>query len=203
MTDSTITCNSCGLIQRLEPLPPGRYAECARCGMTIAKARRNSLNRTAAFSLAALVLYVPANIYPILEMDFRGFYSKSTVWDGCVKLFEDGQLVVAVIVFMASILVPLCKLLGLFFLVVTTKLGMRPGQRLRTRVHRFIEVIGPWAMLDVFLLAILVSLLRLGSIATVTAGPGLVAFVSVVVFTLLASASFEPRLIWEANNRQS
>lgn len=203
MTDSTITCNSCGLIQRLEELPAGQSAECARCGMMVAKARRNSLARTAAFSLAALVLYVPANIYPILEMDFRGFYSKSTVWDGCVKLFQDGQWVVGFIVFVASIVVPLCKLIGLFFLVLSTKAGLQQAQRFRTRVHRFIEVIGPWAMLDVFLLAILVALLRLGSIATVTAGPGLIAFVSVVVFTLLASASFESRLIWEANHKKS
>ena len=94
-------------------------------------------------------------------------------------------------------------MIGLFFLVLSTKAGLRQAQRLRTRVHRFIEVIGPWAMLDVFLLAILVALLRLGSIATVTAGPGLVAFVAVVVFTLLASASFEPRLIWEANHKKS
>jgi paraquat-inducible protein A len=103
---------------------------------------------------------------------------------------------VAIIVFTASLLVPLLKLLGLFFLVTTAKLNSQRFGLLRTRIHKIIEVIGPWAMLDVFLLGILVSLVKLGRFATVTPGPGLLAFASVVVLTILAAASFEPRQIW-------
>ena len=161
--------------------------------------KKNSLHRTAAFSLAALILYVPANIYPILRMDYYGAYSESTVWDGCGRLFRDGMWPVAIIVFLASIIIPLFKLLGLFFLVVTAKSMKR--QKERTRVFRFIEVIGPWAMLDVYLLAVLVAVVKLEQLATILPGPGLLAFTAVVVLTILASACFDPRLIWDKPQR--
>jgi len=200
--DSLIACDVCGLVQRVESLRPGVVVQCARCGSVLMKPRTNSLDRTAAFSLAALMLYVPANIYPILRMEFHGVFSENTVWDGCVRLFQDGQWLVAIIVFLASIMIPLLKLLGLFYLVITTKMGFERAQLERTRIYRIIDVIGPWAMLDVFLLAILVSLVKLGRIATVTPGPGLLAFALVVVFTILASTSFEPRMIWEMPKRR-
>ncbi len=113
--EALIACMTCGLLQRTEELQPGTLAECCRCGSTIGAPTADSLRRTAAFSLAALILYLPANIYPILRMNYYGAYSESTVWDGCVKLFRDGQWLVAVIVFLASILIPLFKLLALFF----------------------------------------------------------------------------------------
>ncbi|HSL92818.1 MAG TPA: paraquat-inducible protein A [Candidatus Limnocylindrales bacterium] len=195
--ETTVACRTCGLLQRMEELRPGTAAECCRCGSTLRERKVDSLGRTAAFSLAALIFYVPANLYPILRMEFYGAYSESTVWDGCVKLFRDGQWVVAVIVFLASILIPLFKLLGLFFLVVTAHFASARRLQERTWIYRTIEVIGPWAMLDVFLLSVLVALVKLDPIVTVRPGPGLLAFTSVVVLTILASASFDPTLIWE------
>lgn len=192
-------CPVCDLLQRVEQPGMGRTAYCPRCGARMWQRKKNSLHRTAAFSLAALILYVPANIYPILRMDYYGAYSESTVWDGCVRLFRDGMWPVAIIVFLASILIPLFKLLGLFFLVVSAKSMKR--QKERTRVFRFIEVIGPWAMLDVYLLAVLVAVVKLEQLATVLPGPGLLAFSAVVVFTILASACFDPRLIWDPPER--
>jgi len=124
-------------------------------------------------------------------------YSESTVWDGCVNLFRNDQWIVAVIVFLASILIPLFKLLGLFFLVVTARVKSARRRQERTLIYRIIAVIGPWAMLDVFLLAVLVSLVKLEKIVTVLPGPGLLAFTAVVVLTILASASFDPKSIWE------
>ncbi len=201
--ETIIACETCGLVQRMEELQPGTAAECGRCGWIISERKVNSLGRTAAFSLAALILYVPANIYPILRMNYYGAYSENTVWDGCVKLFQDGQWFVAVIVFLASILIPLFKLLGLFFLVVTAKFKSARRQPERTWIYKIIEVIGPWAMLDVFLLAVLVALVKLEQIATVLPGPGLLAFTAVVVLTILASASFDPKLIWEEPGKVS
>src|SRR6185295_19852748 len=130
--DAVVACKTCGLVQRLEELGPGLVAECARCDSRLAQHRPNSLGRTAAFSLAALVLYVPANIYPILEMNLYGVYSRSTVWDGCRSLFEHGEILVAVVVFLASLLIPFLKLVGLFFLVVTAALGSARGRAART-----------------------------------------------------------------------
>src|SRR2546423_2856754 len=198
-TGTVLACDPCGLVQRVEPLAPGTQAECFRCGSIISERHRpGSLEITAALSLAALVLYVPANIYPILSMNFRGAYTQSTVWDGVVALVKANQWPIAIVVFLASMVVPLVKLSGLFFLVVSAR--WRLGRRLRskTRIYRFIDTIGPWAMLDVFLVAILVALVKFGQIATVIPGPGLIAFTAVVVLTMLASASFDPRLIWES-----
>ncbi|MFL6563772.1 MAG: paraquat-inducible protein A [Burkholderiales bacterium] len=161
-----------------------------------------SLQVTAALAVAALILYLPANIYPILRMHFYGAYSESTVWDGVVSLAQSKQYFVALIVFLASIAVPILKLTGLLYLVISAR--FRLGRRLhsRTRIYRFIDVVGPWAMLDVFLLAILVALVKLGQIATILPGPGLIAFTAVVVLTMLASASFDPRTIWDRGTRE-
>jgi paraquat-inducible protein A len=200
--ETIVACSTCGLVQRAAALAPGSVAECRRCGTVVGAHKGGSLGCTAALTLAALILYLPANVYPILRMSYYGVYSESTVWDGCVTLFRDNQRLVAAIVFLASIMIPLCKLLGLFYLIVTAKFRSAHRQRERTRIYKFISVIGPWAMLDVFLLAILVALVKFKQIAAVLPGPGLLAFTAVVVLTILASASFDPKWIW-ANPEQS
>jgi paraquat-inducible protein A len=179
------------------PEPPAGFAvECARCGAVILERRIAGPEVTAALTLAALILYIPANAYPILRMSYYGAYSENTVWEGVVALAQQQEWFVAAVVFLASIVVPLFKLAGLLFLVASVRTRSTRWQRLRTALYRFIDVIGPWAMLDVFLLAILVALVKMGQIATVLPGPGLIAFASVVVLTIIASASFDPRLIW-------
>jgi len=195
--EDIVCCQTCGLVQQVEPPHPHQAAECPRCGSTLSEYKAGSVIPTAAFSLAALILYVPANIYPILRMERYGLYSESTVWGGVTGLMNSGYWFVATVVFLASMVVPLVKLAGLLFLVVTTELRTARWRRQRTWIYRFIEVIGPWAMLDVFLLAVLVALVRLGQLATVLPGRGLLAFTFVVVLTLLASAAFDPRLIWQ------
>jgi paraquat-inducible protein A len=155
-----------------------------------AESRARSLEVTAALSLAALILYVPANLYPILRMNLHGVYSENTVWDGVLSLARSDQWLVAVIVFLASIAIPLAKLLGLFFLVASARYRPQRWRRERDRIFDIIDAIGPWAMLDVFLLAVLVALVKLGDFATVMPGPGLVAFASMVALTMFASASF-------------
>ncbi len=190
-----IACEVCGLVQTIAPLSPGSRSRCARCDSTLRAGRPNSRIITAALSLAALFLYLPANIYPILRMQYLGRFSENTVWDGVTTLFQDGMWFVAVVVFLASIVIPLLKLLGLFFLVLPSHSAAT--QKLRTKIYKLICAVGPWAMLDVFLLAVLVALVKLGDMATVVPGPGIIAFTGVVVLTLLASASFDPRVIWE------
>ena len=189
-----LACKVCGLVQRLESAPAGYEVECSRCGERLLRDRPFSRARTAAFALAALFLYVPANIYPIMIMQYLGRETENTIWGGVRALYRDGMWGVAAIVFCASILVPLLKLLGLCFLVANR--GTR-WQKLRTQIYKIICQIGPWAMLDVFLLALMVALIRFGQFATVVPGPGVVAFTAVVVLTLLASASFDSRLIWK------
>jgi len=191
-----ISCDTCGLAQRVDQLPPGSVAECIRCGSVVRERPFGGVEVTAALTVAALVLYIPANIYPIMSMNLYGAYSENTVWDGVVSLFQYDQYFIAIVVFLASIVIPLLKLMGLFFLVASVKWGKGRRLRGRTRIYKFIDLIGPWAMLDVFLLAILVALVKLGDIGRVIPGPGLVAFTCVVVLTMLASQSFDPKLIW-------
>ncbi|HTW93590.1 MAG TPA: paraquat-inducible protein A [Tepidisphaeraceae bacterium] len=192
-----IGCRVCGQVHAAERLDPGMVARCSRCGAVIARGIPNSLHLTAAFSIAALILYVPANLLPILRLDMYGATSQNTVWQGVQMLFQDGDVLVAVVVFLASIFIPLLKIFGLFFLVATTKWNVKRLKMSRIWVYRVIDAVGRWAMLDVFVLAVLVSLVKLGRLATIIPGQGLLAFALVVVFTLLASASFDPQLIWE------
>lgn len=193
--NAVIACHTCGLVQQLTvEADRRRPVKCARCGTTLRRYRKNARARTAALALAALFLYLPANIYPILVMEYAGKHTESTVWGGVVKLFQEGVWFVAIIIFCASILIPLLKLLGLLFLV--TYSGVR-WQRERTLIYKIITVIGPWAMLDVFLLAVAVAVIRFGKFATVIPGPGVISFTAVVVLTILASSNFDSRLIWE------
>ena len=194
--DGVVVCATCNQRQILGELRPGTAAECCRCGSVITERRSGSLDLTAALTLAALILYVPANLYPILSMNLHGAYSESTVWDGVVSLFRHGDRLVAMVVFLASILIPLLKLAALLVLVAMAKLRSMRWRRGRTQVYKLIGVIGPWAMLDVFLLAILVALVKLQQLATILPGTGLVAFTAMVVLTILATLSFDPKLIW-------
>lgn len=195
--ESIVACPVCALAQRVEPTGAGSGFECGRCGTSLSReAERDSLHLTAALTLAALVLYVPANLYPILKMYLRGAYSESTVWDGVVSLAQYDQWFVAAVVFLASIAIPLFKMATLLYLVLSAQLRSSALPRLRTRLWRLVDAIGPWAMLDVFLLAVLVALVKLRTLATILPGPGLIAFCAVVVLTIIASATFDPRLIW-------
>jgi paraquat-inducible protein A len=196
-TLAAIACKTCGQVHAQEPLEPGTVAVCVRCGSPLERRTRSSLHRTAAFALTALLLYIPANMFPILRLELYGTYAEDTVWKGVVLFFRSGNYLMAVIVFMASIFIPLLKLLGLFILVLSTGLRFEGAKVLRTWLYRMIEGIGRWAMLDVFVLSIWVAVVKLGSLATVSPGTGLLPFGGVVVFTLLASWSFDPQLIWE------
>lgn len=193
----TVACQTCGLTQQVGELRPGEQAECDRCGEVIQWGHSRSREYTLAYTLAALFLYVPANIYPMMSMDYMGRHSENTVWGGIRLLYQEHMWSLAVIVFLASLAVPLLKLMGLFVLVSFR--GER-WQKERTWIYKVIHGIGRWAMLDVFLLAVLVALLRFGKFATVEAGPGVYAFVAVVILTLLASASFDPRLVWKTES---
>lgn len=177
-------------------------ADCSRCGSRMAKRTPGSLQLTAAFALAALILYIPANTFPIMRYEAFNAVSENTVWEGVLRLYNGGDPTIAIIVFLASILIPALKLLGLFFLVVSIKLRWSRWKVQRAWLYRVIDVVGRWAMLDVFVLAILVSLVKLKGLSTVLPGSGLFAFTAVVVFTLFASSSFDPQLIWSESNSE-
>lgn len=192
----TVHCKICGQLHDFQPLAPGTVAECVRCGSRLAKSTKAGLGLTAAFSLAALILYVPANTFPIMRYEAFNAVSENTVWQGVVRLYDSGDQIVAIVVFLASIVIPALKLLGLFFLAASVKLRWSRWKVQRAWLYRIIDAVGRWAMLDVFVLAVLVSLVKLRGLSTVLPGTGLLAFTAVVVLTLFASSSFDPQLIW-------
>ena len=194
--DNVTACQTCGLVQRVPRLESGAIAKCVRCHSNLQRRVPNSRNRTLAFSLAALALYFPSNFFPLVTAEYMGQHSQTTIFDGISSLFSKGQYFISSLVFCTSILTPALKIIGLLFLALTIEWPAHP--RLRTWIYRIIRWVDPWNMLEVYLLSILVSMAEMGEIATVHPGPGVFSFAAVVALTILATVSFDPRLIWDA-----
>jgi paraquat-inducible protein A len=163
---------------------------------TSAPDRSHSLASATALAIAAAVMLVPANILPVLSTNTGGNARTDTIFSGIVGLWQDGMWVIAVIVFVASILIPVLKLMGLAWLLVAATRSRVRRPRLLTRVYAALEFIGRWSMLDVFLVAFLAGLVRFGALATVEPRSGIVAFAGAVVLTVVATDAFNPRLLW-------
>lgn len=159
-----------------------------------------SLNRTLALTLAALILFFPANLYPTLSVSLAGSLQSDTVLGGVVALVHAGVWPLGLLVLCASFLVPLGKILGLLFLVLTVRMGGR--RRERYRLYGIVEKVGRWSMLDVYVISLIVAVMNLGVVAGATAEIGAVAFASVVIVTMIAARSFDPRLIWNSEDDQ-
>jgi len=145
------------------------------------------LVRALSFTVAAIFLYIPANLYPFMTMKYAGQYQKTTIWDGIKSLYEGGMWGTATIVFMASIIIPVFKLLSLFFIITTEYFNI--AFNTRTSLLALVDFIGRWSMLDVFLVSIMVGLIKFGDFATVSADIASYLLGVVVIFTMLASAS--------------
>jgi paraquat-inducible protein A len=171
---------------------------CPRCNDILHQRKPMSIQRTWALVLAALAFYVPANVYPVMTVTSLGQTQSDTIFSGVVFLFEHGMLPLAAILFIASIFVPLLKLLILVFLLVSIQLRSRWRPRDRTRLYRITETIGRWSMVDVYVVTILVALVHLGNLASIQAEAGAVFFCAVVILTMFAAMAFDPRLIWDA-----
>jgi paraquat-inducible protein A len=192
-----LSCHACDQLVRIRH--PGQHARlvCPRCGAALHRRRPNSLTRTWALVVTAAILYVPANLLPVMTVTSFGKGEPDTILSGVKALIDVGMWPVALLVFFASITVPVLKLIGLTFLLVSVQRhsGWRP--RDRTLLYRVIESVGRWSMVDIFMISILVALVDLGSIATIQPGAGAIAFASVVIITMIASMGFDPRLIWD------
>ena len=170
---------------------------CTRCGALVHARRPDSLMRTWALLLTSAILYIPANLLPIMTVSSLGQGSPSTIMAGVIELVQHGMIPIAAVVFIASILVPTFKLVGIALLLFSVQRRQPLSSRQRIIMYRFIEFIGRWSMLDIFVIAILVAVVNFGRIASVEANLGAVAFASVVILTMLAAVTFDPRLIWD------
>lgn len=186
-----IGCDCCGLVTA-----PGR--SCPRCGGALRHRKPDSIARSWALLIAAAVLYIPANLLPVLTLIEFGRGGAQTILSGVESLLTAGMWPLAALVFFASVTVPVLKLLGLSLLLLSTSAAARRRLHERTVLFRIVDSIGRWSMIDVFMVSILTALVRLGAIASVDPGPGAVSFCAVVVLTMLSAMAFDPRLMWDA-----
>ena len=195
LSHGLMSCHSCGQLAL-----PGAHAHhvwCPRCGAPLHFRKTDSVGRTWAYLIAAVILYIPANVLPVMETASLFGAQTDTIMSGVVYLWVSGSWPLAVVVFTASVLVPLAKILALTFLVVTVQVRTTWAAQERTRLYRIVELVGRWSMLDIYVIALLVALVQLKAVATIKAGPAAMAFAAVVVLTMLAAMSFDPRLIWD------
>jgi paraquat-inducible protein A len=190
----TIACTACDLIV---PADSGRD-DCPRCHASLHARKPNSLPRTAALLIAGYLLYVPANLLPVITVVSVGDEERNTIMSGVFELIHNDLWPLAAIVFIASIVLPLMKLVGLTWMLIAIRLRSSHLLRARTRLFRTIELIGRWSNIDVFMGSVLVALLQFGALTSVRAEPGLVAFAAVVVITMIATETFDARLMWDA-----
>ncbi|NMX83215.1 MULTISPECIES: paraquat-inducible protein A [Pseudomonas] len=170
---------------------------CTRCGALVHARRPNSLTRTWALLITAAILYIPANLLPIMTVSSLGQGDPSTIMSGVIQLVQHGMFPIAAVVFIASILVPTFKLVGIGLLLFSVQRHQPLSAQQRIVMYRFIEFIGRWSMLDIFVIAILVALVNFGRLASIEANLGAAAFASVVILTMFAAVTFDPRLIWD------
>ena len=200
-----IACHTCHALYRMGPPSRGVHAfepgPCPRCGSPLHHRKPESLSRTLALLITSAVLYIPANFLPVMTVIRFGRGEPDTIMSGVQHLIEGGMWPLALVVFVASIVVPLLKLTVLSFLVFSVRCQSRWRPRDRTVLYRIMALFGHWSMVDIFLISILVALVQMGAIATIEPGPGATFFGGVVVLTLLAAHSFDPRLIWDASER--
>ena len=188
-------CHVCGLVSRAAA--GANESFCPRCAAPLHPRKPASVSRCWALLIAAMILYVPANTLPMMKTSSLFGSQSDTILSGVVYFWTSGSWYLALIIFFASIMVPLLKMLSLMLLLVSVQRRSRWQQAQRARLYRLVEFVGRWSMLDVYVVAVIVALVQLKALATIQPGPGAAAFGAVVVLTMFAAMAFDPRLIWD------
>ena len=193
-----VLCEVCGLLTRPDNLrEPGH---CPRCGGKLELRRYNTIQRTWALIIAATICYIPANVMPVMVTSTLTSVEEDTIISGAVLLYKYGSWHLALIVLIASVMIPLAKLAALAYLLITVQRNSIKDQRERTRLYRLVEFVGRWSMLDIFVVTFVVALIQLQPLMSVKPGLGSLFFASVVVLTMIAAETFDSRLIWDSSN---
>jgi len=196
MREGLQSCGGCGLLSR--PASGADEGRCPRCDEEIVFRKKASLQRTIAYLAAAAVCYIPANLLPVMTTITSAGRESDTIMQGVVLLWSPTGWPLSLIVLFASIMIPSAKIVGLLYLVISVKRGSIKNNIQRNRLYRTIDIIGRWSMVDVFVDTFTVALIQLQPLMSVEPGPGLFFFAAVVVFTMMAVESFDPRLIWDS-----
>lgn len=192
-----VACSDCHLLSHLPDHALGKVALCPRCGGELHQRKPNSIARTWALLLAGIIFYIPANVLPMTITSALGSTQADTIMSGVIYFIHSGSWEIALVIFTASVFVPFMKFLILIFLLLSVQFRSSWRPKDRTVLYRLTEAVGRWSMVDVYVVTILVALVKLGVLADIEAGPAAIYFASVVVITMLAAESFDPRLIWD------
>ena len=193
-----VSCETCRLLSR--PADPAEPGHCPRCAARLEWRRHHSIQYTWALVIAAAICYIPANVLPVLTTNALGSSDSDTIIGGVVFLYTSGSWPLALIVLVASVIVPLGKLVALAYLLITVQRGSLGSSRERARLYRMVGLVGRWSMLDVFVDTFTVALVQLQPLMSVEPGPGVLFFAGVVVLTMIAAESFDPRLVWDTSS---
>lgn len=195
-----VACHVCGLVSHLPKtvLARNQLPLCARCNATLHSRKPKSLSRSWALLITAYMLYIPANVLPIMDTSSLFNAQRDTIMSGIIYLWRSGSWSLALLVFFASIVTPLFKMIALTFLLLSIQFKNTWHPLQRTSLYRFLKSIGRWSMLDIYMVAILVKLVQVKSLTVINASPGALVFAGVVVLTMLAVETFDPRLIWDS-----
>jgi len=189
-----IACHECDLLQREVALPPGGKAICPRCRATLYTHSIDSIDRALALMLAAALLFVIGNVFPVVTMELQGQRTEALVWQGAWRLHQEGESLVGLLVFLTGFLFPLLQIAGLLAILVPLRLGLTPGYLVPA--FRLVEQSKPWSMVEVFMLGVLVSLVKLAHMAAVVPGVGMWAFFGLIVLLAWASSTLNPHEVW-------
>ena len=194
-------CHTCALVS--QPGAESETAQCPRCGSLLQQRKPASISRTWALLITAYILIIPANLLPIMQTGSLFGSQRDTIMSGVIYLWTSGSWALALLVFFASVVVPLAKLFALSYLLLTVQRQSPHRRHQRTKLYHLLKFIGRWSMLDIYVVTLLVALVQLQSLATITAAPGALEFGAVVVIPMLASMTFDPRLIWDAKKENN
>ena len=195
-----VSCETCGLLTR--PANAREPGHCPRCGEELALRRHNAVQRTWALIIAAAVCYIPANLMPVMLTNTMTSVEEDTIISGAVLLYMTGSWHLALIVLIASVVIPLAKLAALAYLLIAVQHRMGGDRHGRSRLYRLLEFVGRWSMLDVFVITFTVALIQLEPLMSIKPGAGVLFFAAVVVLTMIAAETFDPRLIWDSANKE-
>ena len=195
MTESLIACHECDLLHKIQPLPDGGAARCVRCDALLYYQKKDSLDRTLSLTIAGLVLFIVANTFPFLAMKSGSIVRETTLITGVKGLYAQGMQSLALLVFLTSILVPFIHIAGMLYVLVPLKFNRVP--RNLALVYRFLRSLQPWGMMEVFMLGILVSYVKLGKMAKIVPGLAIYSFVVLIFVLAGAAASLDPRIVWD------
>lgn len=190
----------CHVCHRVSPVAEH---QCPRCGTTLHLRKPSSIQRTIALMVAAIALYIPSHILPVLTTVELGEVTHNTIMGGMLSFWRSGAYPIAIVIFTASILIPLLKIVALSWLCAAATGKVRPSPEHLGRIYWFTELMGRWSMVDIFVVGILVSLVQLGNYMVITPQPGAIAFAGVVLLTMFSAMSFEPRLLWDRLDEES